>query len=63
MVQPNVTILMPAGGKDLKVLACSVDAGVCLDAFTKCEKPGEVFYIRKGSLDKRKSIKAKPKKA
>ena len=53
---------MPAGGKDLKVLACSVDAGVCLDAFTKCEKPGEVFYIRKGSLDKRKSIKAKPKK-
>lgn len=59
MINPNVTLLLPEGGKDYEVLKCSVDATVCLESYKSCTEAGEVVYIRKGHIDKRKVNKAK----
>lgn len=59
MQNPSVTILIPPPAKTsprpaLKVLACDLDADPCLQAYLDCTEIGEVIYIRKGSLEKRK---------
>ena len=55
MFRPNATIHKSPTGK-VTVLACSEDAVECVDAYKDCKKAGEVVYLRKGHLDKRKSI-------
>jgi hypothetical protein len=55
MFKPSVTIHKDASGK-LSVLACSEDSDVCVKAYTDCAEAGEIVYIRKGSVDKRKKI-------
>jgi len=58
MFKPSLTVLKDRKGKT-EVLVCSEDATECLDAFAKCDKPGEVVYIRKGTLEKRKKNPSK----
>ena len=55
MLKPSVTIHKSPEG-ELKVLVCSEDANECLIAYKGCTEPGEVIYIRKGFLDKRKKV-------
>lgn len=54
MIKVSFTILKPADGSEPKVLACSEDAQVALDAFLNCDEAGEVQYLRKVLHDKRK---------
>ena len=44
----------------VKVLVCSEDAGKCLDAYKSCQEPGKIVYIRKGHIDKRKTVIVEP---
>ncbi|MEM6885886.1 MAG: hypothetical protein AAF571_12725, partial [Verrucomicrobiota bacterium] len=53
MFKPSATIhKSPAG--EVKVLECSEDAQLCLEAYLNCEDPGELIYIRQGSIEKHK---------
>ena len=60
MTKVSFTILKPADGSEPKVLACSEDAQVALDAFVNCDEAGEVQYLRKVIHDKRKVNKPAP---
>jgi hypothetical protein len=67
MFKPSVTIHKSEDGK-LEVLECSEDAEVCLKAYKECKKAGQLVYVRKGDLEKRKKVvgaelSAKPKKS
>jgi hypothetical protein len=58
MYIPSVTIHRDIDGKET-CLAYGSDATACLQAYLDCEEPGDVVYIRKGQLEKRKTYKAK----
>jgi len=60
MTKVSFTILKPADGSEPKVLACSEDAQVALDAFQNCDEAGEVQYLRKVFYDKRKVNQSAP---
>ncbi len=60
MTKVSFTILKPADGSEPKVLACSEDASICLDAFDNCNQAGEVQYMRKVVYDKRKVNQSGP---
>ena len=58
MKTPSVTLHVSEKGT-VTVLAASLDAGECLDAYRKTDKPGKVFYMRQGHLDKDKKVESK----
>jgi len=59
MFKPSVTVLRTPDG-DVRVLACSEDSSICLDAYRSCEDLGEIVYIRQGHIDKRKQYRQLP---
>ena len=58
MKTPSVTLHVSDKGT-VTVLAASLDAGVCLDIYRDTDKPGKVFYMRQGHLDKDKKVESK----
>ncbi len=57
MKSPSSTIHVSDKGT-VTVLAASLDAGECLEAYRKCTKPGTIFYSRMGHIDKNKKIES-----
>lgn len=57
MKSPSSTLHVSDKGT-VTVLAASLDAGECLDAYRNCTKPGTVFYSRMGHIDKNKKVES-----
>jgi hypothetical protein len=62
MIRPSIVIHRDALGK-MQVLSLTEDAGEALNAYRKAKKPGEVYFICKPSVTKRKNITPDLKKS